>query len=181
MKLFLEIIKGRKKTFVFLAALLAANVGIYIYVPFFQMPRLELLRKSWVDMRRQTESGVNWDPSAVFSQGTADLATFQARMPTKKEYARLVGELFEMAADNGLQVKGITYKPTPLKDGNLLLYAITLGVEGKYAAVKSFIADLEQLHDLITIDHISLDGNSVTEESVKMQLQLSAYLRVEGQ
>ena len=181
MKLFLEIIKGWKKTFVFLAVLLAVNIGIYIYVAFFQEPRLEILRKSWVDMRRQTESGRNWDPSAVFSQGTADLATFQTRMPTKKEYARLVGELFAMAADNSLQVKGISYKPAPLKEEKLLLYTITLGVTGKYAAVKSFIADLEQLHDLITIDHISLDGDAVTEESVKMQLQLTAYLRMEGQ
>jgi type IV pilus assembly protein PilO len=181
MKLFLLIIKGRKKTFVFLVALLAVNVGIYLYLAIFQEPRLELLRKSRVEMRRQTERGENWNPSAVFSQGTADLATFQARMPTKKEYARLVGELFEMAANNGLQVNGISYKPAPLKDEKLLLYTITLGVAGKYAAVKSFIADMEQLHDLVTIDHISLDGDSMTEESVKMQLQLTAYLRVEGQ
>jgi type IV pilus assembly protein PilO len=181
MKLFLEIIKGRKKTFIFLIALLAANVGIYMYVAIFQEPRLELLRKGWVEMKRQTESGINWDPSAVFSQGTADLASFQTRMPSKKEYARLVGELFEMAADNGLQVKGISYKPAPLKEEQLLVYTITLGVAGKYAAVKSFIADMEQLHDLITIDHISLDGDALAEESVKMQLQLTAYLRLEGQ
>ncbi|MGA2151044.1 MAG: type 4a pilus biogenesis protein PilO [Geobacteraceae bacterium] len=61
----------------------------------------------------------------------------------------------------------------------MLAYSIGFNVSGKYAAIKSFIADIERLRAIAVINNISLNGKAA-EESVDMKLQLTAYFRVEG-
>ncbi len=120
------------------------------------------------------------DSADVYRQGTADLATWRARIYPKKEFARFIGEIFETATNNSLKVGAITYKPQQVKGEDLLAYSFGFNVSGKYAAIKSFIADIQRLREIAVIDNISLSGKA-TEESIEMRLQLTAYFRVEGQ
>ena len=92
----------------------------------------------------------------------------------------MIGDIFETAASNSLKVGGITYKPAPNKDENLLAYSIAFNVTGKYAAVKSFLADLMRSREIMTIDNISLNSISATEDSDDLRVQLTAYFRMEG-
>ena len=111
----------------------------------------------------------------------ADIGRWRALIPPKKDLARIVGEIYEIAKSNSLSVGGISYKTEQIKSEKLLSYIIGLTVSGRYAAVKSFIADIGRMRDIVTIDDISLNNPKLTEEVVSLRLNLTLYLRPEGQ
>lgn len=175
-----QIINARRNSFLIISILILINIGLYIYSSVFQGPQVALLQNKWSEKRLlAVGGGAFMDVAATYRQGTADLAAWRTRIYTKKEFARFIGELFETATNNTLKVGSITYKPQTIKGEDLLAYSIGFNVSGKYAAIKSFIADIERLREIAVIDNISLNGKT-TEESIDMRLQLTAYFRVEG-
>lgn len=176
-----QIIASRRSAFILLAVLALVNLGLYGYLSAYQEPRLTALHNQWFEKRRTARGGALQDAASIYKQGSADLAAWRARISPKKDFARLVGELFEIAANNSLKVGAVVYKPALVKDENLLAYAISFNVSGKYAAIKSFIADLGRSREMMTIDTITLNNTKATEEAVDLRLQVTAYFRTEGQ
>lgn len=173
-----QIIKARQKSFICIAVLILANLGLYLFSSAYLEPRLVDLQRTWSEKRLQA-ARPPMDPAAIYRQGSADLKSWRGRISPKREFARFIGELFETAVNNSLRVGAITYKPTPIKGEKLVAYSIGFNVSGKYAAIKSFIADIERLREIAVIDNLSLNGKA-DEEFVDMRLQLTAYFRVEG-
>ncbi|MRR07362.1 MAG: pilus assembly protein PilO [Deltaproteobacteria bacterium] len=176
---FLEVLKAKRAPIAVILGLLLVNLGIMVYSQFIQEPKLIRLQNEWSEKRRLVTGGER-DLAAVYRQGTADLAAFQERIPLKRDFTRQMMEVFEIAANNGLKVKGITYKPEALGEANLVVYGVAMNLDGQYAGVKSFISDLQCHGGLLTIDSLSLSSGSMTEEAVSLKMQLSAYLRPEG-
>jgi type IV pilus assembly protein PilO len=174
-----QIISARRNSFIAIFVLILINIGLFLYSSAYLGPKVVLLQNKWSDKRLIAAGEAGIDTGAVYRQGTGDLAAWRARIYPKKDFARFIGELFESATNNTLKVGAITYKPQPVKDENLLAYSIGFNVSGKYAAIKSFIADIERLREIAVIDNISLNGKT-TEESVDMKLQMTAYFRLEG-
>lgn len=179
-ELFRQILKTRRKSFICIAVLAVMNIGLFAYSSAYLEPSLTGLQRRWSEMRLEAAAGAFLDPASVYRQGTADLEKWRARISPKKEFASFIGELFETASNNTLRVGAITYKPGPVKGEDLLAYTIGFNVSGKYAAIKSFIADIEKLKEIAVIDNISLNGKS-EEESVDMRVQMTAYFRGEKQ
>jgi len=177
--IFRQILKTRQKSFICISILVMANLALYLFSSVYLEPRLADLQRKWSEKRVQSAAEPAMDAAAIYRNGTADLKTWRARISPKKEFAGFIGELFETALNNSLKVGAISYKPTPIKGENLLAYSIGFNVSGKYAAIKSFIADIERLRAIAVIDNISLNAKS-DEEFVDMRLQLTAYFRVEG-
>lgn len=175
----LEILSSYKRTIIVFLLLVSANVGLWCYITIFQEPRLVRLQSEWTE-KRALGAGGRSDISSLYHKGTADLAAFHDRIPEKREFTRMMMEIFEAAENNGLRVLGTTYKPSTLKDENLVVYGVTLGLEGKYAGIKSFLADLQCQRAMVTVDSLSLSGGKPTEESVNLRISLSAYLRPEA-
>lgn len=176
-----EVYRERRKTLLILLALLLLNAGAYLYTVFYQAPRLSVLHRQVAEKQQLHSGGVTQDAAAIYRQGKTDLATWRARIAPKKDFTRLIGELFELAASNSLKIGGVTYKPVPLKEENMLAFSIGFNVTGKYAAIKSFIADLARSREIMHIDSLALNNSKPTEEAVDMKLQLTAYFRLEGQ
>ena len=174
-----QIIMARRNSFIAISVLILINIGLYIYSSAYLEPRVALLQNKWSEKRLLAAGGAVVDSAAVYRQGIADLAAWRARIYPKKEFARFIGEIFETATNNTLKVGPITYKLQPVKGEDLLAYSIAFNVSGKYAAVKSFIADIERLREIAVIDGISLNAKT-TDESIDLKLQLTAYFRVEG-
>ena len=179
-EIFRQILMMRQRSFVAVAVLVVLNIGLFAYSSAYLQPQLTGLQQKWSEMRLQAASGALIDPASVYRQGRADLETWRGRIPPKKEFAAFIGELFETATNNTLTVGAITYKPAKVKGEDLLAYSIGFNVSGKYAAIKSFIADIEKLKEIAVIDNISLSGKS-DEESVAMRVQMTAYFRGENQ
>ena len=179
-RLLIDLFNARKKTWIFVVLALLANLLVAVYVANFQNPQLDRLRAVWQE-KRKLVAGSPADLGSVYRQGTGDLTKFRELMPEKKEFARVIGDLLESAANNNLKAGAITYKPEPIPEEKLIRYAISLSVSGKYAAVKSFIADVRRSHEIITIESVALGGaRDATEEAVALRLQLNAYFRAEG-
>ena len=171
---------ARRNAFIAISVLILINIGLFLYSSAYLEPRIAILQNKWSEKRLLAAGGAVIDAAAVYRQGIADLAAWRTRIYPKKEFAAFIGEIFDTATNNTLKVGAITYKPRLVKGEDLLAYSIGFNVSGKYAAIKSFIADIERLREIAVIDNISLSGKSA-EESIEMRLQLTAYFRVEGQ
>jgi type IV pilus assembly protein PilO len=173
-----EILRVRRKTLIFLFLLSALNMGLYAFLDFYQTPKLESLQTDWFARRKSNVTVL--DRGASFDLGSADIAKWRALIPPKKDLARIVGEIYDIARSNSLSIGGITYKPDHIKSEQMIAYAIGLTVSGKYAAVKSFIGDISRLRDIVTINDISLNNPKLTEETVSLKIDLTIFLRQEG-
>lgn len=174
----LGILRERRVALAVILVLVMTNIGLGVYSRAYQQPKLAKLQDEWSG-KRNLVAGGEGDLAAIYRQGAADLAVFQERIPQKRDFTREMMEVFEISANNGLKVKGISYKPEALKDSNLVVYGVSMTLDGKYAGIKSFISDLQCHGGLLTIDSISLSSGSMTEEAVSLKMQLSAYLRQE--
>jgi type IV pilus assembly protein PilO len=177
-KVIKELIKVQPKTFVLILVLLLLNVCLYLYDYLYQTPRVETLQGTWFEKRKSASGAATLETAAVYRQGQNDLKLWRDRIIPKKDFARFVGMLFETAANNSLVFKGVSYKPSLVKDENLVSYTLDFSVSGKYAAVKSFIADLGRMRDIMTIDNISLTNSKAIEDVEALKVQLTVYLRV---
>ncbi len=174
-----QIVIARRNSLIAVAILLAVDIGLYIYSSAYLEPRLAARQREWSEKRLDTARETAVDMASVYRQGTGDLAAWRSRIYPKKDFVRFIGDLFETATNNSLKLGAISYKPAPVKGEGLLVYNIGMSVSGRYAAVKSFIADMEKVREMVVIDNISLSGKS-TEETVDMRLQLTVYFRMEG-
>lgn len=172
-----EIIKQKWRHIVVVVLLLVLNTVFAIYVSTSQHPDLLEKQNTWSSLRRQNSSTVRVDAETLYRQGSADLATLKTRIPAKREFARILGELYEMASGTAVDVNGISYKMTASKEDALHIYELSLAVNGSYAATKSFLADVQNSHELLVVDAVTLSNQDLFSEHVTMDLRLTLYLR----
>ncbi len=177
MKIIFELIKTRKKSIIAILALAVINISVYSYITYSQEPELETLQKEWFE-KRKSSGGGNIDKMLVYMQGKKDLGVFFSKIPPKKDFIRVTGDLFELASNNGLKIGSVGYKPEMLKGRDILDYSLTFSVKGSYAAIKSFISDVERFPEILAIDSISLK-NSETGDTVEFSVKISAFFKVE--
>ena len=176
-----DVIAARPKTFAFLGFLAVLNLALLLYLSVWQKPELQKAQSDWFAKREALAKGQSVVGTVSrYREGVRDLDLFQQRIIPKKAFAGFLSEPFETARSNSLSIKGITYKPTAANEHGILSYGIGFTVTGKYASVKSFIADLARYPQIVTLDSVSLNSKSQTEESVNMKVQMTAYLKMEG-
>lgn len=174
-----EILKGKGISIVVIIVLALANIAMAVYSLTIQQPSLQRLQEEW-SSRRNLVAGGGGDLSAIYRRGKTDLELLHERIPPKRDFTRQMMEIFELASNNGLMVKGVSYKPDQIREPNLVVYGVSMTLEGKYAGVKSFISDLQCHGGLLAIDSVSLSSGSMKEEVVSLRMQLSTYFRPEG-
>jgi Tfp pilus assembly protein PilO len=177
MKIILELIKIRKKSIIAILALAIIDVSLYGLISHIQGPKLEILQKEWFE-KRKSDGGM-LDKTLVFTQGKKDLAVFFSKIPPKKDFIRVTGGLFEIASNNGLKIGSVGYKPEIIKGRDILDYTLTFSVKGGYAAIKSFISDIERSPEILSIDSISLKNTGSTGDDVEFSVKISAFFKVE--
>jgi type IV pilus assembly protein PilO len=180
-RLMLEYIKSAPKWFFLIGFLLTVNICLYLYTSLFQQREIESLQNTWSHNRDAASGRGVTDVSAIYKQGETDLKNFRNRILPKKDFARLVGGLFETASHNSLSSNGITYSVSHVKNEDLIAYLLSINVTGKYAGIKGFIADVSRMKEILSIDNISLSNVDATGDSVDLKLTVSVYLRPEGQ
>lgn len=172
-----ELIRQKWRLLAIILFLLLLNAALVSMVSLYQLPLLAELQTKWSDLRRQNSRGGQTDAVSLYQQGTVDLEKLKQRIPEKREFARVLSELIESAAASAVEVGTITYKPTQLKEEPLLSYQMTLSASGSYAAVKSFLSDLQQNRELLVVDSVVFSNRDNFVENVVMDLKLTIYLR----
>jgi len=174
-----EIIKSQTRTFILILALLVLNIALFLFLYVYQNPRLENLQNQWFEKRKLATGGSVLDTATIYQQGIKDLKNWRERIIPKKGFARFVGTLYETAANNSLSFQGVTYKVSQIKEHGLAAYTLDFNVVGKYAAVKSFISDLQRMPEIFAMENLSLNNKNSIEDAVDLKVQLTVYLRVE--
>ncbi|AAR35157.1 MAG: hypothetical protein ACD_75C02596G0003 [uncultured bacterium] len=174
----IQLITSRKRTVVVLLALATVNIILAVFKGVYQEPRIAELRDEWTS-KRSLNTGARRDVSSIYRQGTEDLKVYRERLTPKRGFTALMMEVFETAADNGLTVKGVTYKPKQVPDQKLVVYDVVLSLGGTYAGIKSFLSDLQCHRSMLVVESLSLNSGSAVEEAVALKVQLTAYLRTE--
>jgi type IV pilus assembly protein PilO len=180
-RVLLDIVRARRAAFAAVLLLIIADAGIVLYRSYVQGPRLETLYATWSQKRRTLAAKPPGSEAEIYRRNKADLAVFNATIPPKREFVRLVGDLYETATNNGLKVGSIVYKPSLVKGQPLYDFTVTVAVAGRYAGIKSFIGDVARSRDMLVIDSVSLNNSSAEEESVGMRMDITAYMKQEGQ
>ena len=175
-----EIIGARRRSFAFVAFLAVLNLALLLYLSLWQTPALAKAQNEWFAQRESLAKGQSLGTAARYQKGVRDLELFRKRLIPKQGFAGFLSELFETAKSNSLGITGITYKPTLIKEEGILSYVISYTVSGKYASLKSFIADLGRYPEMATLDALSLNSTSPTEEAVNLKVQMTVYLKMEG-
>lgn len=176
----IDILRQRRWQFSFLALLLLLALGLVIFRTVWQEPRLAQLQHQWF-ASRELAAGVATSPAAVYGKGKEDLQRVRDFTPPRTQFVRLLSDIYEAAADNQLTVEEITYKPQQVKEKSIIAYGLTMKATGSYAAVKSFIADLERMRDLVVVDGFSVSGGKADMGNVvTLTLPLSAYFVTEA-
>lgn len=183
LSLLLEIVRQRRRSLLVALLCTVASVGLVVFRLVWQEPRLESLRAEWFS-KRDLSGGGSRNPVEVYRQGKADLDAVYQRIPRQQEFVRLLGDLYELAGNNRLTLGGVTYKPQTAKEAKgapLLAYELTLAAVGNYAALKSFVADLERMGELVVIDGLVVTGGREEDpQAVNAKIVLTAYFRMEG-
>lgn len=173
----LEIISQKWRLLLVIFILIVLNVIFGIVVSVYQLPALTDLQTKWSNLRRQAAGAGKVDATTLHTQGSADLEKIKGLIPEKREFARVLSELYEFAASSAVEVGTVSYKPVPIKEESLLSYQLSFSVTGSYAAVKSYLADLQKYPQFIIVESVSFSNSDLFVESVLMDLRLTVYLR----
>lgn len=173
----LDLISTKKRSLALIGVLLLLNVGLYAMITSYQAPALVNAQNKWRDLRSRVTALGRSDVTVAFRQGKSDLEKITALVPSRRQFARVLSDLIEAAASSGVAPGGITYKPQAVKDEHLLAYSVSMSVTGRYAAVKSFLADLQKYREMVVVDGITLSNSDPFEENVTMDVRMTVYLR----
>lgn len=173
----IEIVRQKWRLLSIILFLLLLNVALSVVASVYQLPSLTDLQTKWSSLRRLTARAGKVDAATLHQQGSADLEKLKARIPEKREYARVLSDLLEAAASSAVEVGTISYKPLPIKEEPLLSYQLSFSVGGSYAAVKSYLSDLQKNQELIVVDTVAFSNSDLFVENVVMSLHVTVYLR----
>lgn len=177
-----QIVAVRKKTLLLLAVVLTIAAAVQIFITNFQQPMLEKARSELLQQRQAEGRGaVLPGRDVIYRNGLNDFTKFRARIYPKNQFARFVSEIYAAVGRNNLEVSAISYKPQINKESNLLQYAMGLTVTGNYGQLKKFIIDLDNSGNVLHIDSVAFSGQTSSSDMVQLQVQFTAYFRMEAQ
>lgn len=172
-----EIMRQKKRLLIPLAILLLLNVALLLVAGLYQNPLLAAREARLEDLRRQAAAAGKRDVATVYRQGKTDLETLLQRVPPRRKFPVVLGEIMEAASNDKVTTGNVTYKPSALKGENLFSYNITMAVSGNYAALKGFLDVLQRIPELAVVDHISMTNSNPFAENINMELRLTVYLQ----
>ncbi len=172
-----------KKLPIVVVLLLLLNVGAFVGMKSYVAPRVETLESEYIerqaDLRQGRAAGRAPDePHDELWVASDDLQTFWQAIPSRTEFTVLIGELYTLAQEAGLEIDQISYNPEPVDERELLRYGLVFSVTGDYRQIKRFVHSLEQSERLVAIEDLSLSGSDDQgRQQVSLRLRLSTLFR----
>ncbi|MDD2735012.1 MAG: type 4a pilus biogenesis protein PilO [Desulfuromonadaceae bacterium] len=176
-QLVFEIVRQKWRLLSTIAVMLLLNVVLSLVISTYQLPSVLSLQTKWSEVRQKAARFGKVDADTLYKQGVADLEKVKAAIPEKREFARILSDLLEAATVSNVEVGAISYTPTQIKEELLLSYQLSISVSGSYAAVKSYLSDLQKSQELIVVDMVTFSNSDIYVENVVMAVRLTVYLR----
>ena len=168
-----EIVRQRRRQLILLGCLLLVATAVYLLRVSVLQEKLVDARRDWAQQRTQLKQKTMQGKAELYDTAQLDFAKFTSRIPDKKEFARVIGELFEYADNNSLSIGSVSYKPVKTING-YLEYQINIDVTGRYGEIKSFLTDINQAKEIITVDEVKFNkGGKLFDDEVTMRAILT--------
>jgi len=177
MPILLEIFRQKKRSLLLVTFLVLANIAVFVGINYYLSPAATGLQIKWNELRLKVAENGRVDINALYKQGQVDLDKIAERVPAKRHFPRVLGDILDTAASNNVSSGNISYKQEVVKDQKLLAYVVTMNVNGSYAGVKSFLADILVAEELIVIDNLTISQSDAMTENVTMGLNMTVYMR----
>jgi Tfp pilus assembly protein PilO len=175
---FLELFQQKRRLLIAIAVLLVLNIALFVVVNAYLEPGVISSQKSWDELRQRVAVAGRDDAATVYRRGVEDLQKISLKVPAKRQFVRVLGDLLDSATSSGVVTGAVTYKPQAVKgQDDLLVYTVSMTVGGSYAAVKSFLGDLQKNSELVVVDGLNLTNSDLYEENVVMDIRLTIYLQ----
>jgi len=173
----LELFRQKKRMLIAALVLLLLNIALYTVTSGYLEPKIAASQALWTDLRQRVAVAGRADVATVYRRGVDDLKKLASRVPVKRQFPRVLGDILDAAASSAVVTGNVSYKPETIKGEDLLAYGVSMTVSGSYAAVKSFLGDLQKTSEMIVIDGVTLSKSDLYEENVVMDLRLTVYLQ----
>lgn len=174
---FRELFRQKRRLLIAVAVLLLLDLGLFVANTVYLAPAIVTSQTSWNDLRQRVAVAGKADVVLVYRRGIDDLNKIATKIPAKRQFSRVLGDILDSAVTSGVITGAVSYKPQVVKGQDLLLYTVSMSVSGSYAAVKSYLADLQKSNELVVVDSISLANSDLYEENVVMEIRLNIYLQ----
>lgn len=177
-EVFRELIHQKRRMLIVLAVLLGLNIILFVALNVYLAPAIISSQAAWIDLRQRVAVAGRADVASVYRRGIDDLKKISMKVPVKRYFPRVLGDILDSAVSSGVVTGALSYKPQIVKGHDeLLAYSLSMSVSGSYAAVKSFLGDLQKNNELVVVDGLSMGNSDLYEENVVMDLHLSIYLQ----
>jgi len=173
----IELISQNRRMLIAAGIMLLLNIGLWSISAYYLGPAVSSAQTSWNDLRQRVAVAGRADVQNVYQRGLQDLKKFSDHIPAKRQFPRVLGDILDAAASSGVVTGSVSYKPQAIKNEDLLSYTLSMNVAGGYAALKSFLSDLQKYRELVVIDGLGLTNSDLYEENVSMDLKLTIYLQ----
>ncbi|RLB15670.1 MAG: hypothetical protein DRN37_05235 [Thermoplasmata archaeon] len=117
------------------------------------------------------------DEIARYRIAGVELRLFMGKVPPKERFVERVREIHELLQHNGLQMKGLTFKPEQAGPMKLWKYTSSFSVRGRFSQLKSFIADIQNSKSIFCLDHVSFKQVPNSRGLVDLGLEVSTYFK----
>ncbi len=104
----------------------------------------------------------------------------QSLFPARSGYSAVRSELGSIARNSGIQIEGLSFKPTEIANRGMTEVAIDATVTGNYKTVIVFLNGLQRSASLYTVDALRLaseNANQASANVIKVALHLRTYFR----
>ena len=155
--------------------LVILNLVFFSFIARAQRNRIGELQETYNTKRRAQLPQIDSDQQK-FIKAKEDIQIFKGTLPSRSEFTEIAAELFEILRRNQLYAGKIVYKPESVNSQGLWPYATSFTINGKYPALKAFLADIQESKTLFCIETLSLSNRSGEEESVDMKIAITTYL-----
>ena len=183
-----RVLREERKVIALLAAVLAANIGVYVGVTYPLASRVaDADNRAGRADRDLREAGREYAAArgmaASKDRAETELRTFyQSVLPADLSAAHRLTylSLAQLARRNNLRVVRRTAADAHVKASRLDQLKMSLVLEGSYEDMRQFIFNLEKAPEFVVIDDVAIDQGREAAGSLVLSLQLSTYYRAAG-
>jgi hypothetical protein len=165
-------------------------IGLVPVVALFQLKVVLPLRDNMTELRAEAEhlrSRVVTRQAVAESQDPgAQLREFYRFFPEGSATTNgdamtdVLARIYEAATQEGVLLEHGEYQLSPIKEGRLSRYDVTLPISGPYPKLRRFIAKVLRDNPSLALDGVSFGRQAAADIGVSAQVRMTLYMRAES-
>jgi Tfp pilus assembly protein PilO len=157
-------------------AVILINVVVFSFVIAKQGKSIRAVQKSILAEQRKPVAGKGGMEKDLNARVKNDMDRAVERLPHLFSLTRQAGEIVSLTDRNHLlSLREMVFRPEKSDHPFLINYSTTMTLKGDYSGFKGFIADIQNLPELVFMDELSFTRSS--DRALTLKLKIFLYFR----